>query len=120
LQVSLSEQDWRRGRFLAFCGIGNPAAFFGDLRNWGFQVVRQHSFPDHHLYTAREAAGLEEEAADCGADGLVCTEKDVWNLQNVQFTKTPAYCCRISSVLPEGFRGTLEEVLQNRKAGAAR
>jgi tetraacyldisaccharide 4'-kinase len=120
LQVSLSEQDWRRGRFLAFCGIGNPAAFFADLRNWGFQVAQQRSFPDHHVYTAQEASGLEEEAADCGADGLVCTEKDVWNLRSVQFTKIPAYCCRISTVLPEAFWGSLEEVLQHRKASAAR
>ncbi len=120
LVVSLTEQDWKRGRFLAFCAIGNPAAFFADLRHWGFQVGGQHSFPDHHVYTLGEAAKLEEEAADCGADGLLCTEKDVWNLRNIQFMKIPAYCCRISLVLPEGFWGALEEVLQRKKAGAAR
>jgi tetraacyldisaccharide 4'-kinase len=118
LDVSLPAQDWPRARFLAFCGIGNPCAFFEDLGNWGFQVAREHSFPDHHVYTAGEAAGLEQEAADCGADGLLCTEKDVWNLRNIQFMKIPAYCCRISFVLPDAYWSALADVLRNSKSGA--
>jgi tetraacyldisaccharide 4'-kinase len=103
LDVALAPQDWQKARFLAFCGIGNPSAFFEDLHNWGFRVVQQRSFADHHAYTAREAAELEMAASSCGADALLCTEKDVWNLRNVQFAGLPAYCCRISMDLPEGF-----------------
>jgi len=120
LDVTLQQQDWPKARFLAFCGIGNPAAFFDDLRNWGFQVVQQRSFLDHHVYTAREVAQLEQAASICGADALLCTEKDVWNLRNVQFAALPVYCCRISFDLPENFWSAVTEAVQRGKAGEAR
>jgi tetraacyldisaccharide 4'-kinase len=120
LDVSLPQQDWTKARFLAFCGIGNPAAFFEDLRNWGFQVIQQRSFLDHHAYTARDAAQLEQAASNCGADALLCTEKDVWNLRNVQFTTLPVYCCRISFALPEGFWSAVTDAAGRGKAGESR
>jgi len=119
LDVALSQQDWPKARFLAFCGIGNPAAFFEDLRNWGFQVVRQRSFLDHHVYTAREAARLEQDASSSGADALLCTEKDVWNLRNVQFTALPVYCCRICFDMPEVFWSAVTDAIGRVKAGEA-
>lgn len=63
----------------AFCGIGNPAAFFADLRRWGFSVVVQKEFPDHHAYRESELRRLGERAARSGAVALVTTEKDVMN-----------------------------------------
>jgi tetraacyldisaccharide 4'-kinase len=111
LDVELPPQDWQRARFLAFCAIGNSAAFFGDLRMWGFQIPEQRSFGDHHVYTAAEAAQLEQSALACGVDGLLCTEKDVWNLRNVQFASLPVYCCRISVDLPDRFWSALSEVM---------
>lgn len=120
LAVALPPQDWRKTRFMAFCGIGNPRAFFDDLRKWGFQLAGGRSFADHHVYTAQEITELEHEAAICGADALLCTEKDVWNLRHVQFTGLPAFCCRISLSLPEGFRDAIGEVIRRGKNGAAR
>jgi tetraacyldisaccharide 4'-kinase len=120
LGVALPQQDWRKARFLAFCGIGNPAAFFEDLRNWGFQLVQQRSFLDHHAYTAREATQMEQAASNCGADALLCTEKDVWNLRNIQFAALPVYCCRICFDLPETFWTAVSDVVARRKAGEAR
>lgn len=117
LDVALPRQDWLRARFLAFCGVGNPEAFFEDLRQWGFQVAQQWSFPDHHVYTTREAAELEQAAAQCGADALLCTEKDVWNLRNVQFRALPTYCCRISFALPDPFWSFLTDAVNRKKAG---
>jgi hypothetical protein len=121
LAVALPPKDWPRSRFLAFCGIGNPAAFFDDLRRWGFHVVRERSFADHHVYVARDMAELELAAAICGADALLCTEKDVWNLRHVQFTSKPVYCCRISLELPaEQFQGAIAEAVRRKRNGAAR
>lgn len=119
MDVCLPEQDWRQGRFLAFCGIGNPAAFFSDLGGWGLQAIQERSFADHHLYTPHEAAVLEQAAVSCGADALLCTEKDVWNLRSVQFTKLPVYCCRISFELPETFWNELSDVVRRGKASEA-
>jgi tetraacyldisaccharide 4'-kinase len=110
LDVPLREEEWRKARFLAFCGIGNPAAFFDDLRVWGFQAAGERSFADHHSYTEADAAELEQSASNCGADALLCTEKDVWNLRNVRFRALPAYCARISFELPPAF---WEEVARN-------
>ena len=118
--MALPQPDWQKARFLAFCGIGNASAFFEDLRNWGLQAVQRRSFADHHVYTAREAAELERVAASCGADALLCTEKDVWNLRNVQFTALPAYCCRISFDMPENFWSAVADVASRGKAGEAR
>jgi tetraacyldisaccharide 4'-kinase len=120
LDVKLPPRDWQEARFLAFCGIGNPDAFFGDLRNWGFHVVQQRSFPDHHVYSAPEAAQIEEAATNGGADALLCTEKDVWNLRNVQFTVLPVYCCRISFELPESFWAAVGDLAMRARAVEAR
>jgi tetraacyldisaccharide 4'-kinase len=58
----------------AFCGIGNPDAFFRDLRLWGFDVVRESVFPDHHVYRNLNFARSGSMAA------LLTTEKDLMNL----------------------------------------
>jgi len=120
LAVALPQEDWPRARFFAFCGIGNPSAFFDDLRRWGFQVAGKRSFPDHHVYDTRETADLELAAANCGADALLCTEKDVWNLRHAPFTAVRAYCCRISVELPTAeFRGAIAAAISRRRAGGA-
>jgi len=118
LAVGLPPEDWPRARFLAFCGIGNSAAFFDDLRRWGFQLAGERRFPDHHVYDGREVADLEFAAANCGADALLCTEKDVWNLRHAPFTALPVYCCRISLELPvEEFMGAIRHALSRRQSG---
>jgi tetraacyldisaccharide 4'-kinase len=119
LDVALPRDEWSKARFLAFCGIGNPPAFFEDLRAWGFRVAQQRSFPDHHVYTTREAAELEFAASNSGAEALLCTEKDVWNLRNVQFAGLPIFCCRISFDLPREFWHALRETVRFGKAGEA-
>jgi tetraacyldisaccharide 4'-kinase len=68
------------GPFLAFCGIGNPDAFFEDLSHWHVPVVGKRVFPDHHKYSTKELRKLESGAEACGAVGLVTTEKDAENL----------------------------------------
>jgi 3-deoxy-D-manno-octulosonic-acid transferase len=64
----------------AFCGIGNPGAFWRTLDALGLSVVYQCCFPDHHRYQPRELRRLAVRAAEAGADALVTTEKDAINL----------------------------------------
>ena len=120
LAVAMPQHDWTRARFMAFCGIGNPDAFFEDARAWGLQVVAARSFADHHVYTAKEILDLEHQAAIAGADALLCTEKDIWNLRNTTFTAIPAYCCRISLQLPANFRETLSDIIRRRQSESSR
>ena len=92
---ALPESERRKFQFFAFCGIGNPAAFFDDLRNWGCSLAGQRSFADHHRYSGAEIGDLEKAASAAGANGLICTEKDVFNLPRSFAAALPIYACRI-------------------------
>ena len=85
------------GPVLAFCGIGNPRAFFEDLRRWGLNVISARSFPDHHRYTGDELAKLSRDAMQHGAAALMTTEKDLMNVQTVWQNKVPLFACRIEA-----------------------
>ncbi len=89
-------KDARRRKWFAFCGIGNPAAFGSDLREWGFQVCGPRFFRDHHRYTQSEIDELAKQARTAGADALLCTEKDRFNLSSVQSLPAEIAYCRIS------------------------
>lgn len=52
----------RGARLLAFAGIGDPQKFFATLRAAGLHVAAECAFPDHHVYTAGEAASLLAQA----------------------------------------------------------
>ena len=118
LLVEMPGQDWQHIHWAAFCGIGNPSAYFANLRGWGFQVRAERKFGDHHVYTAAEAAKLEQMARNCGAEALICTEKDVWNLRHVQFSM-PVFCCRICLESPADFKTAIDAVIAQKREGAA-
>ncbi|MDP9147839.1 MAG: tetraacyldisaccharide 4'-kinase, partial [Acidobacteriota bacterium] len=79
------------GPFFAFCGIGNPRAFVRDLERWGFSTCGQMFFADHHEYSSADLQAIEFAAAECGANALVTTEKDSWNLRKATFPTMPVY-----------------------------
>jgi tetraacyldisaccharide 4'-kinase len=79
------------GPFYAFCGIGNPKAFFRDLRNWKIPVAAQCEFADHHRYDQRDARELQAAAKNAGVKALLTTEKDAQNLAYVNFPELPVY-----------------------------
>src|ERR1043166_3627192 len=54
-------------RVLAFAGIGHPEKFFATLSDAGIEVAVRRGFPDHHRFTAPEAAALVAGAAQTGA-----------------------------------------------------
>jgi tetraacyldisaccharide 4'-kinase len=83
-------------KLFAFCGIGNPAAFLSDLRSWGLNIVGQKFFPDHHRYTDHDDHQILQLANEAGAAGLICTEKDLYNLHAIYYGKLSAFYCSIS------------------------
>ncbi len=64
---------------LAFAGIGHPEKFFATIEAAGITAPVRRSFPDHHRYTAAEAAALVAEA-ERGHLTLLTTEKDLARL----------------------------------------
>jgi tetraacyldisaccharide 4'-kinase len=86
----------REKKWFAFSGVGNPAAFLADLRAWGISTVGQRFFRDHHRYTQAEMDALANAARAAGAAGLICTEKDRFNLAAVTAFAVQTAYCRIS------------------------
>jgi tetraacyldisaccharide 4'-kinase len=98
----------------AFCGIGNPSAFFGDLRKWGLAPVVERVFPDHHPYSEQELGALSRQATEIGAATLLTTEKDVMNFPRGWRSDFPVLACVVevevepSTAFVEALAGRLE------------
>jgi tetraacyldisaccharide 4'-kinase len=65
----------KQRQVFAFAGIGDPEKFFATAEAAGIAIAARRSFPDHHDYTAEEAAALVMEAEHQGLP-LLTTEKD--------------------------------------------
>ena len=72
----LTMDEIRSGKVFAFCGIGNPDAFVGQLGSCGMTLVGSKSYNDHHDYTVSDIADIYEEAKYLGADIILTTQKD--------------------------------------------
>lgn len=110
------EPDWRQKKVFTFCGIGNPAAFFDDVRRWGLESVGSAVFRDHHRYSQRDAEELERQAKAAGAEALLCTEKDMLNLVGARFHNFPVWYCQVSLKIAdaEGFWSEVTAVIHRK------
>jgi tetraacyldisaccharide 4'-kinase len=91
----LDDTELRQRRFFAFCGIGNPKAFFNHLRTWGLRITSQIAFADHHRFTPADVQKIEAQARASGASALICTEKDSFNLPPA-LPSMDLFVCQIS------------------------
>lgn len=109
------------GPFLAFCGIGNPQAFFDDLSRWHVPVAGHCIFGDHHRYTLADVRRLEKVAQSAGAIAFVTTEKDAENLGNETATAIPIFITAIDFVVTaeSEFVTALERKLQASRGAMA-
>jgi tetraacyldisaccharide 4'-kinase len=69
-------EDLRGKRVYAFCGLGNPEAFFDTVRHIGCVLVGCRSFDDHYAYTSESLGEIRGQAKDHSADYIVTTQKD--------------------------------------------
>ena len=98
---TLRAEEIGAGPFYAFCGIGNPRAFFQDLKNWKLPVSLTSEFPDHHRYDQRDADELQAAARAAGAKAFLTTEKDAQNLTGVRFDELPVFLAVIDLEIPQ-------------------
>jgi tetraacyldisaccharide 4'-kinase len=99
-----SPEAVRSGGGMAFCGIGNPRAFFSDLALWGFTVVSEKIWRDHHIYSAHEINEMMLEAGRIKAVALLTTEKDAMNLPQLppaSASRMPIFACSIRAEIEE-------------------
>jgi tetraacyldisaccharide 4'-kinase len=110
----ISTEGIRTQKVAAFCGIGNPRAFFADLRRWGFSLVAEDAFPDHHVYTGEEIQQLVAEAHKNGAAALLTTQKDAVKFSREWTPQLPILACEIETQIldAEDFERTLLTYLE--------
>lgn len=82
-------------KVVAFCGIADPGFFERTLSSLGVSTVRFKGFPDHYRYTPADLATIDEYAADCDADAIVTTEKDVARMPHNISTRRPIYAVAV-------------------------
>ncbi len=68
------------GPVAAFCGLANPASFWGTLRSLCLPPVFHWAFRDHHQYTSEQVERLAAQTQMHGSNVLLTTEKDAMNL----------------------------------------
>jgi tetraacyldisaccharide 4'-kinase len=109
------------GPFFAFCGIGNPEAFFRDLESWRVPVAGSREFRDHHRYVPEDIALLERAASQANAKAFLTTEKDAQNLAGLAFPSLPVYVSLIDlEIIPETeFLAAINRALQANRGAAA-
>lgn len=96
--------DYRSKPVCAFCAIGNSAAFFSDLRRWGFNPTSEIAFRDHHVYSAEDIQRLNQRAREKGVAAFLTTEKDVMNLPPQPRFALPVLACAIQAEISDAER----------------
>jgi tetraacyldisaccharide 4'-kinase len=99
------------GRFVAFCGIGNPGSFRATLSGHGLEPAAFLAFPDHRRYGAGDLDRIESARLRSGAQYVVTTEKDATRLAGRSMPAAPFGAALVAAVgravIFEG-RGLLE------------
>lgn len=72
------------GQLAAFCGIGNPAAFWKTLEDLSAEVAWKRAFPDHHNYTSGDIQELTHRVSETGISAVLTTLKDLVKLQTAE------------------------------------
>ncbi len=102
----LTPEALRTGRFVAFCGIGNPGSFSATLAELGLKPETMLVYPDHHRYGAREIVEIQEALSRSGARYVVTTEKDAVRLEGGDEAAPPFHAllavAPIAAVMTEG------------------
>ncbi len=90
------------GSVLGFCAIANPVRFQQSIKTAGIQLVQFRSFRDHNRYSQHSVDKLCREAAACGADSLLTTEKDFVKISHLRRT-IPLYVLKVKLELDRTF-----------------
>ncbi|HEX8845071.1 MAG TPA: tetraacyldisaccharide 4'-kinase [Pyrinomonadaceae bacterium] len=97
----------------AFCAIGNPSAFFEQVRREGYRLELTRTFPDHHFFTQADVDALTSEARRVKAQALLTTAKDAVKLRALNF-ELPCYVLEIELEFDEEekLRGMILEAIR--------
>ena len=83
----ISLEELKSKKIFAFCGIGNPDAFFNTIKNIEARLVDSKVYNDHYHYTGDCLADIYEQARRLKADLILTTQKDWFSLFNIGKSK---------------------------------
>jgi tetraacyldisaccharide 4'-kinase len=69
-------EELKNKKVFAFCGIGNPDAFLGTIKEAGACLIGCMMFDNHHHYTKKCLGRIREQAMNNKAEIVLTTEKD--------------------------------------------
>lgn len=107
-----NNSEARNQPLAAFCAIGNPRAFFDQLRGAGLDLQHQVAFRDHHKYSQSDIDCVTQNAKANGAQAVITTAKDEVKLRSMQFD-LPCYVATIEVDISEPaiLRGLIEKTV---------
>ncbi|MBI5723627.1 MAG: tetraacyldisaccharide 4'-kinase [Planctomycetes bacterium] len=76
-----SPEKLRGRKILAFCGLGNPDAFFRTVAQLGAPPIQTLAFDDHCPYGPDHLVRIKSIADACKPDLLLTTQKDMVKLK---------------------------------------
>jgi len=76
-------EELKGKKIFAFCGIGNPDAFFNTVRGLGANLVGSRIFNDHYHYTDDCLADIYTQAKRLNSDLILTTQKDWFSLFDI-------------------------------------
>lgn len=100
-------------RAVAFCALGNPDAFFAQIKAQGYELVGQMAFRDHHKYLQIDIAQIEMLAKESNAEVLITTAKDAVKLSDLKF-ETPCLVAEIETIVDD--EAAFREMISSRVA----
>ena len=75
-QDNIEIEQLKDKKVFAFCGIGNPEAFLGTIRDLECKLVGSKIFEDHHHYTKECLTDITDQAGHLDTDLILTTQKD--------------------------------------------
>ncbi len=72
----LSIEELKGKRLYAFCGIGNPDAFFQTLSELALNIVGKRVYNDHHRFSQSDIAEICRDGRSRKAEMIITTQKD--------------------------------------------
>lgn len=73
-QIELKQMEYKK--VFAFCGIGNPDAFFSTIEELKINIVGSTVYNDHHPYTTEDISDIYTQARKLDVDMILSTQKD--------------------------------------------
>lgn len=110
--------SWLKDRsVLAFCGIGNPKAFFTTVEKLGARLVGTRIFDDHHHCTQADFDDLHQEALRSGAHILLTTEKNFPDIEAMSMRSSVPVAYLAVELAFESGEDHVKELIEQTLAG---